>query len=173
MLDVVREQNGRISVLDLGCGLAHLLDHMNARPERQHLCYTGLDISNKYLSAARARHPEGDFILRDVLDSDEGLADYDYVILNGLFNYRGPIDQERMLDYLKQLTVVAYRHCRRGIAFNVMSKIVDWEREDLFHLSFDAMAQFVGQHLSRFFVIRHDYRAFEYTTYVYRSPFAL
>jgi hypothetical protein len=52
-----------------------------------------------------------------------------------------------------------------------MSRLVDWERDDLFHLPFDVMAEFVGKRLSRHFVIRHDYPAYEYTTYVYRRPF--
>jgi hypothetical protein len=52
-----------------------------------------------------------------------------------------------------------------------MSKLVDWERDDLFHRPFDTMASFVWKNLSRHFVIRHDYPAYEYTTYVYRRPF--
>jgi len=32
------------------------------------------------------------------------------------------------------------------------------------------MAQYVSQALSRHFVVRHDYGAYEYTTYVYRNP---
>ena len=42
---------------------------------------------------------------------------------------------------------------KRGIAFNVMSKQVDWERNDLFHLSLDEMSSFVTKHLSRHFVV--------------------
>lgn len=173
MLGVVRETHTPISVLDFGCGLAHLLDHIKDHPVYRHIRYSGLDISKAYLEIARTRHPEAEFLLMDVLESDSDLPDYDYVLLNGLFNYRGEIDEQRMLRYWEQLTSVIYKHCRRGMAFNVMSKIVDWERDDLFHLSFDTMARFVGEHISRYFVIRHDYRAFEYTTYVYRSPASL
>jgi hypothetical protein len=107
----------------------------------------------------------------DVLEDDEQLPIFDYVVLNGVFNYRGSIGRDDMLRYWQQLTMTAYRHCLLGIAFNVMSTLVDWERDDLFHLPFDAMAGFVAKHLSRQFVIRHDYRAYEYTTYVYRQAF--
>jgi hypothetical protein len=48
-----------------------------------------------------------------------------------------------------------------------MSKHVDWEREDLFHLPFDTLAAFLKQELSGNFVIRNDYGLYEYTTYVY------
>ena len=30
-----------------------------------------------------------------------------------------------------------------GIAFNVMTKHVDWERDDLFHLPFDQLAEWL------------------------------
>lgn len=161
MLEVVREKEESVSLLDFGCGLAHMLDHLECRPERRNVQYSGLDISSAYLDAARARHPEADLVLMDILESDADLPGYDYVVLNGVFNYRGALDEESMLRYWKQLTSVAYRHCRRGMAFNVMSKIVDWEREDLFHLPFDTMARFVAEALSRHFIIRHDYGAYE------------
>ena len=168
MLGVIRDQRSPASLLDFGCGLGHLLDHLQQHP--RDIRYTGLDLSAKYIEAARRRHPATEFIQMDVLESDAGLLNYDYVVLNGLFNYRGGIDYQTMLEYWRSLMTVVYRHCRIGLAFNVMSKIVDWERDDLFHLPFDAMAEFVGTKLSRHFVIRHDYRAYEYTTYVYRQP---
>src|SRR5262245_19181342 len=171
MLQVVREEGQPVSLLDFGCGLAHLADFLESHGARyRHIEYTGLDISQKYLDAARGRHPRRPFVLMDVLESDIDLPDFDYVVMNGLFNYRGTITHEEMKRYWQQLIAVVYRHCRRGLAFNVMSTIVDWERDDLFHLPFDEMARFVGAHLSRHFVIRHDYRGYEYTTFVYRTP---
>ena len=139
-LGVVREHDAPVTILDLGCGLAHLLDFMESHSHHRHLRYVGLDISARYLDAARARHPRHEFILMDVLEDDEQLPIFDYVVLNGVFNYRGPIESGDMLRYWQQLTMTAYRHCRLGIAFNVMSTLVDWERDDLFHLPFDVMA---------------------------------
>jgi hypothetical protein len=135
MLGLIREHDKPVSILDLGCGLGHLLDFIESH-------------------------------------ADEALPVFDYVVLNGVFNYRGPIERSEMMRYWERLTMTAYRHCRCGMAFNVMSTLVDWERDDLFHLPFAAMTTFVAKHLSRHFVIRHDYQAYEYTTYVYRQPFA-
>ena len=170
MLGVIRERSERVSVLDLGCGLAHMLDHIAAHPQLAGVDYSGLDISPQYIEAARARHPDAKLMLLDVLDDGVDLPQYDYVIINHLFNWRGELSREDMLRYWKRMISVAWEHSQRGIAFNVMSKIVDWERDDLFHLPFDEMARFVSAHLSRHFVIRHDYDAYEYTTYVYRTP---
>ena len=145
MLDIVREDDELVHVLDLGCGLAHMLDHIE-------------------------RNPEADLSLRDVLENDDDLPEYDYVLLNSIFNWRGELPWPEMFEYWQRMLIVAFRHARRGLAFNVMSKIVEWERDDLFHLAFDAMASFVASRLSRHFVVRHDCPGWEYTTYVYREP---
>jgi SAM-dependent methyltransferase len=171
MLEVIREPTASPALLDLGCGLGHLLDFIRRTARYEGLRYTGLDISRKYLDAARMRHPEGDWVLMDILEDDSRLPSYDYVVLNGLFNYRGAISREIMVDYWTRLTAAAFRHCRQGLAFNVMSTLVDWERDDLFHLPFDTMARIVRTNLSRHFVIRHDYDAYEYTVYVYRHAY--
>ena len=169
----MREADEPVTLLDFGCGLAHLLDYIDREPRYRHVQYTGLDLSPKYLQAAKARRPDGVVsAARRRSQSDEDLPEFDYVIMNGVFNFRGQIAEDSMLEYWQRLTSVAFKHCRRGLAFNVMSTLVDWERDDLFHLSFDAMARHVGRALSRHFVIRHDYGAYEYTTYVYRSPSA-
>lgn len=170
MLGATREQEDPVSLLDLGCGLAHMLDYIRSHQEWDRIRYTGMDLSPRYIEAARERHPDADLIEVDILDRDAALPDYDYVVMNGVFNYRGELSRERMLAYWKRMTAAAFRHCRRGIVFNVMSKLVDWERDDLFHLPFDTMSRFVAHELSRHFVIRHDYDAYEYTVYVYRSP---
>ena len=62
-----------------------------------------------------------------------------------------------------------YEMCNKGIAFNVMSKDVDWERDDLFHLPLSDLSAFLTKEISRDFVIRNDYGLYEYTTYVYKK----
>jgi SAM-dependent methyltransferase len=169
MLGIIRETTEEVSLLDFGCGLGHLRDHLAQQPKYRHVQYSGLDISRRYLDAARARHAATEFVLMDVLEADDDLPEYDYAVLNGVFNYRGPIEHASMVDYWRRLISVVFRHCRQGLAFNAMSTIVDWQRDDLFHLPFDTMAGFISS-LSRHFVVRHDYGAREYTTYVYRTP---
>jgi hypothetical protein len=63
---------------------------------------------------------------------------------------------------------LVFAHAKVGIAFNVMSKHVDWERDDLYHVPFDTMATLLQSHLTRNYVFRADYRLYQYTTYVYR-----
>ncbi|RBB95712.1 SAM-dependent methyltransferase, partial [Pseudomonas sp. MWU12-2115] len=50
-----------------------------------------------------------------------------------------------------------------------MSKEVDWERDDLFHVPVTQLTHFLSRELSRHYVVRHDYGLYEYTTFVYRE----
>src|SRR4030095_12503476 len=59
MLGVVQEVEEALSPLDFGCGLGHLLAHLERAPRYRHVQYTGLDLSSKYLEAAKARRPDG------------------------------------------------------------------------------------------------------------------
>jgi hypothetical protein len=85
-----------------------------------------------------------------------------------VFTYKDGLDYDEMVSFWRELLPPLFALARVGLAFNAMSKQVDWERDDLFHLPLDVMSSFVSANLSRRFVVRHDYPLFEYTTYVYR-----
>jgi hypothetical protein len=90
--------------------------------------------------------------------------------MNGVLTEKRGMTFDAMWEYSQRLLERVYPAARRGIAFNVMSKHVDWERDDLFHLPFDALAAFLRQKLSRHIRFRADYGLYEYTAYVYREP---
>jgi cyclopropane fatty-acyl-phospholipid synthase-like methyltransferase len=168
MLEVIREQpKEHITLLDFGCGASHLYEYM-LNHGLEHIGYSGLDLSEKYLALAKRKFPSLPYYHLDVLESEGDLPVFDYVIMNGIFNYKGDMSYEEMLAYFQRLLSTVFNKSKVGLAFNVMSKQVDWERDDLFHLPFDEVASFLTKHLSRHFVIRHDYRLYEYTVYLYR-----
>jgi hypothetical protein len=102
-------------------------------------------------------------------DSSGQAMSFDYVVMNGIFNYKGALSQEDMFAYLCDIIRRVSEKATIGIAFNVMSKQVDWERDDLFHLPVDRLLTFLSREVSRYVVIRHDYGLYEYTAYVYKS----
>lgn len=168
MLEAIREQPGEhITLLDFGCGASHLYEYI-LNHGLEHIGYSGLDLSEKYLALAKRKFPSLPYYHLDVLESDDNLPSFDYVIMNGIFNYKGDLSYDEMLAYFHRLLSTVFNKSKVGLAFNVMSKQVDWERDDLFHLPFDEVASFLTTHLSRHFVIRHDYRLYEYTVYLYR-----
>ena len=132
--------------------------------------YSGLDPSKRMVEESRRKHPQITYSVVDVLDEPELVPEFDYVVMNGVFTIRPSQTYNQMLEYLNHVLRAAYPKARVGLAVNFMSKQVDWEREDLFHLPMDFLASFLAHEISRHFVIRHDYGLYEYTAYVYREP---
>jgi SAM-dependent methyltransferase len=172
MLEVIRpEHRDHVRLLDFGCGLSHLYEYIR-HEGLLGIDYSGLDISPRFLEISRQKHPEVIYYAIDVLEDDSNLPEFDYIIMNGIFNSRIRMVQAEMFEFVKTLVARVFTHTRFGISFNVMSKQVEWERDDLFHLPIDELASFLARNISRHFVIRHDYGLYEYTTYVYRDPTA-
>ena len=169
MLDLIRAERGNSSLLDFGCGTAHLLEYMR-RNGTEGIKYDGLDVSEKAIALCRRKFPEQRFLCLDLLASDVStLPEYDYIVMNGIFTYKGLLGQDEMFGYCKTLLRKVFDHALIGIGFNIMSKQVDWERDDLFHLPIDSLLDFLSRELSRHVVVRHDYGLYEYTVYVYRE----
>lgn len=170
MLGVMRPSDEAVSLLDLGCGPGLLVDHLAHAPRPFVVDYAGIDLSEPMLQAARTAWPDLGFERRDILAEPLAAASFDYVILNGVLTERVGVPRDEMIAFATDLLAAAFATARIGIAFNVMSKLVDWEREDLFHWGFDEMAAALAPRLSRHMTIRADYGLREYTTYVYREP---
>jgi SAM-dependent methyltransferase len=169
MLGVIRDAPGTpASVLDFGCGAGHLLDYIQ-RTGRSGIEYRGLDISEKFIALCREKFPDNAFTAGDILDKPDAVDAADYVVANGVFTEKRDLTQPEMLRYMQDTLRVLWPLARKGLAFNVMSKQVDWERDDLFHLSFDELASYLTRDLTRHFVLRQDYGLYEYTAYLYRT----
>lgn len=167
MLEGIPRSGCPIKLLDFGCGTGHLYEHLVTRKQTD-IEYYGIDLSSKFIETASHKHPDVSFIQGDVLTQPDILGFYDFAVINGVFTSKCEMSFEAMLAFVKRILSLLFRHVRNGLAFNAMSKQVDWERDDLFHLPLDTIAQFLCQSLSRDFVIRNDYGLYEYTTYVYR-----
>lgn len=168
MLDVIKPASQKVSLLDFGCGAAHLNEYIRAQ-RLDHIEYAGLDLSEKFVRLSQSKFPGNRFFCLDLLDEEASLPLFDYIVLNGVFTEKRDLTFDEMLSYFKQLVRRVFEHARIGIAFNVMSKHVEWERDDLFHLPFDTLAEFLTKELTRNFVFRNNYGLYEYTTYVYHE----
>jgi SAM-dependent methyltransferase len=168
MLELIqRPRPSIVKLLDFGCGASHLYEHIIANGATG-IEYVGLDLSPKFVEFSRKKFPTNHYICADILEEPDAVPASDYIVMNGVFTEKRGLDFDEMLGYFERTLSAAFAKAERGIAFNVMSKHVDWEREDLFHLPFDTLARFLVRALTRNFVIRNDYGLYEYTTYVYR-----
>ena len=169
MLDLINFKNDKapISLLDFGCGTAHLYQFI-LEQNIKHITYEGLDISDEFISICRQKFTNINFHCIDILSKNYKLNNFDYIILNGVFTEKRTLTFDEMYEYFKEVIIRINNISNKGFAFNVMSKNVDWERDDLFHLSLDLVSNFLCKNISRNFIIRNDYGLYEYTIYVYK-----
>ena len=170
MLEVIRTDMPRkVSLLDFGCGASHLYEYI-LRNKLSNIDYSGLDLSENFISLSKSKFPSNTYYCLDILEDSVSLPDFDYSVMNGVFTEKRDLSFDEMFSFFQGVVRRVFAKSRIGIAFNVMSKQVDWERADLFHLPFDRLAELLTKEVSRHFVIRNDYGLYEYTAYVYREP---
>jgi hypothetical protein len=170
MLDVVRPGSPRpSSLLDFGCGASHLYGYL-VDTCRDDVIYSGLDLSPAFVALSRKKYPQVTYYCADLLKDGDCLPQFDYIVLNGVFTEKRSLSFDEMWAYVQLLLPKVFAKARRGISFNVFSKHVDWERDDLFHLPYDTLAAYLVRNLTRHFLMRNDYGLYEYTTYVYHEP---
>jgi SAM-dependent methyltransferase len=165
MLGLIKEETS-ISLLDFGCGTASLNQYIEFL-KIKNIKYSGLDINDGFYNTSKLKFPNNDFYCLDIL-KNESIPNFDYIVCNGPFTEKRDLSQEEMMDFFTSVIKKLWNKCDKGIAFNLMSKHVDWERDDLFHVSMDELGWFLKNNLSRNFIIRNDYGLYEYTTYVYK-----
>jgi dTDP-4-amino-4,6-dideoxygalactose transaminase len=162
----------RIALCDLGCGSGELLSHIRERGLTM-IDYVGVDRSVEALALARQKLPGVPFHCLDPLSASSAecsALDCDFLVANGLFTVKHTLTQEQMWHFTGGMLARVWPHVRLGIVFNVMSKQVDWEREDLFHVSFDEMAAFLQKMAGRRIGFRADYGLYEYMAYALKPP---
>ena len=106
------------SLLDIGCGLGDLWAFLNERGAG--VDYTGVDIIEKMVLAARDRYPNGRFVLGDVFGADPfGGRTFDVVFCSGAMNLNLgnnrkflPVAVSRMLDLAGETVAVNLLHAR-------------------------------------------------------------
>lgn len=172
----------QFSVLDVGCGSGLLADYLlgegysigKGRGERADksstVRYTGVDASAKMIEAAGRRHPEIRFSVCDATrlreEFEEG--EFDFVVSNGLFTLKNETTTEEMDQFFNTVLRQMYDCCRIGIAFNVMTKHVDFEVPHLYYRDPGEVLEHCVRHLSRRISLHHDYPLYEFFTVVRR-----
>lgn len=169
MLELIRfkSETDEITLLDFGCGNGMFLDFI-LQQSTYKINYSGLDLSPKFVDLCKRKFPKNTFYCSDLLQEPYTIPVFDYVVMNGVFTEKRDLSFNEMFDYFKKLVSLVFEKTNKGIAFNVMSKAVDWERDDLFHLSTDLLIDFLTKKLSRNFIIRNDYGLYEYSVYLYK-----
>src|ERR1700692_4636286 len=86
MIDVIKfsgDNPAKINMLDFGCGAAHLLQYIKDE-KISNINYSGLDVSEKFVSLSKQKFPDVSFYCIDILEDKVDLPNFDYIIMNGV-----------------------------------------------------------------------------------------
>lgn len=125
-------------------------------------------MSSKFINICKHKFPDIEFFCADIMN-EEINKKWDYIVMNGVFTEKRELSFDEMFEYLSLMLKKTYKMCTKGIAFNVMSKDVDWERDDLFHVPLNILSNFITKEITRDFIIRNDYGLYEYTVYLLKN----
>src|SRR4029078_11082066 len=97
---------------------------------------------------------------------------FDYCIVCGVFTGKFEVTHAEMEAMAQEILRAVWASVTIGLGFNVMSKHVDWERDDLFHWPLDNIMAFCKEKLSRHVSMRLDYGMWDVSTLVLKTPLA-
>jgi len=164
MTDIFCDENTTCSVLDLGCGTGMYLEYLINN--EINVSYEGADISDKFINIASEKFKDNNFYNINVLEETLPKK-YDYIIVNGVFTMSVGLSNDEMFDFLTKFIDRVWPNTKKGLAINFMSKNVDWERDDLYHMSIDKLTKFLFEKkITKEWVVRNDYGLYEYTIYL-------
>lgn len=154
-------------ILDVGCGLGDLVPYLEELTAGD-FKYIGLDISEELIKKAQQKYPQKncEFIVGDILSTDLQGLQVDYAIESGAFSFK-ITDNE---SYVRAAMQKMYEVSREGIALNFLTSYADYSLEKNFHFEPEKIFSW-AQKLSRFVSISHDYKLWEFTVRILRSPF--
>lgn len=153
----------RSTVLDFGCGLAHLRDHL-----AEHVgdvVYTGVDVVPEFIDAASSRLPDDTFQLITSVDDLDGR--WDHVVASGTFNLRYEQDDDANFAYLTSMLTGLFERTDVTLSCDFLTSHVDFRHDGAHHQPIGQLTDFVATHLSRRFRIDHTYLPYEYALTVY------
>ena len=158
---------GGFTVNDWGCGYGSMFHFLDTLPGVEMRGYTGYDISEDMLGAAR--NTIGSRKAKFVLGADV-TEDADYSFVSGTFNVRLAVAEADWDRYVRDQLTRIYARSRRGLAFNLLTSYVEWKQESLFYANPGEFFDFCKRSLSPYVTLVHDSALYEWTMLVHREP---
>lgn len=147
------------SVLDIGCGVGHLVEYLATLDFRGK--YLGIDALPEMVASARVCYPTWQFQDGNILDSDKDL-NADYVLGSGLFTFS---DSKLMEKTIRAM----FDTCKKAVVFNSLSSWAEKKEPGEFYADPLATVQFCRT-LTPWVTLRHDYLPHDFTIYMYQEP---
>jgi cyclopropane fatty-acyl-phospholipid synthase-like methyltransferase len=153
------------SVLDYGCGLAHLKAYLDQRFERYQ--YYGADLVAEFVEAVKVKYPSA--VVQLVQSYDDIATPVDHVVISGTFNIIDTTDHADYLDYVRAALVHLFSQAQVSLSVNFMTNRVDFMQNQALHINASEMADFIRSNLSPRLFLDESYMPYEFTLVVFKD----
>lgn len=157
--------DSRNIILDYGCGLGDLfffLSFLGFRGE-----YIGVDTNENFINFAAKKYAKYSRAKFFHINSEKDLKNlkYDYCLLSGVFNYEENGGQKNMEAIIQAI----FGKSRLGLAFNAFSIYAAKKDKKLAYFDPLKTMKFCLEKITRFVVLRHDWRGGNFAVYLYKD----
>lgn len=154
------EIEGNSTFLDFGCGYGELFVFLKDIDET--LVYLGYDIVETCIETAKKIHksPQADFV--SVLPQ---LRDWDFVLMSGVFNVKGEVDEVEWGAYVISMINSLLPRATKGISFNMLTTFNDvhLRKAHLYYLDPTELLSRLDIKPPCTVILDHSYPMWEYT----------
>lgn len=164
ILEVIKNKNKEVTILDVGCGYGGLYERI--KEKNINVKYSGVDLCENMIEYAKKTYSDSIFYCEDIMKIN--LAEYDYVVCNGILTQKLEISILNMDEYAKKLIKKMFAISREGIAFNIMTNKVNFTVPNLYYKSPVELLNFCLEEVSLKVKIDHSYPLYEYMVYIYK-----
>ena len=150
---------GGSKILDWGCGFGELYLYL-LKDKIKNFEYTGVDINENLIQAAKERFPSGncDFEVRDIIKNPYQSNTFDYAFVSGTFNdFRS-----KKYNFIEKIFSALNLTARKGIAMNFLSNKAEIKYR---HASYFNPAKIINlsYKFSNNVILRNDYMPYEFS----------
>jgi hypothetical protein len=158
-------ETGDVSLLDYGCGLAHLKQFLDGR--FRNVQYSGADAVASFVETCKQKYPCSHF--QRLQSPGELKGNYDYIVSSGVFNILYTPEPIAHRDIVFGMLTQLFERTNIYLSVNFMTDVVDFRQPDTYHQNVAELYTFVFEKLSRRLVLDQSYMPYEYTITVWKD----
>lgn len=164
-LTKIIEYEKSFSVIDIGCGYGALWEYLR-RTCIKPFHYTGCDVSQKMVEAARTKYQEDSS--RTFIEGSCPSTTADYCIASGIFNVMLDNNRDIWINHIYRTLDLMNECSKRGFSFNCLTSYSDRDRMKgyLFYADPCVVFDHCKRSYSKNIALLHDYSLYEFTMIV-------
>jgi len=150
------------SIIDLGCGLGHLLKWLN-ESKHKNFHYLGVDVTPNFIEFANEKYKlrNAEFVLANIQEMT--IPSADFILASGAFSYRPAWNLESTLVTIESM----FKSSRKRTSFNMLDINSEVHLEK--NIYYDPIEIFRAvRSMSRKIRLHTDYLSNEFTIHIYK-----